>query len=154
MNDLIVIGSQRSDIPAFVAAVGERASTRFLEFSAANIRNPHTREAITRQPVREVAAGIADIRQHVGGLTVVEDRAKSRYSGCGRAVGPVTILIAGSLFYLLESPAFGIGCLTRTSCVARAQAALIIASRTRVPATASGAAGRTDRRENLLGRRL
>jgi hypothetical protein len=32
-------------LPALVAAVGERASMRFLEFFAANIRNPHTRRA-------------------------------------------------------------------------------------------------------------
>jgi site-specific recombinase XerC len=48
MNDLIVIGSQRSDTPALVAAAGERASMRFLEFFAANIRNPHTRRAYAR----------------------------------------------------------------------------------------------------------
>ena len=32
-------------LPALVAAAGERASMRFLEFFAANIRNPHTRRA-------------------------------------------------------------------------------------------------------------
>ena len=32
-------------VPALVAAAGERASMRFLEFFAANIRNPHTRRA-------------------------------------------------------------------------------------------------------------
>jgi integrase len=35
-------------VPALVAAVGERASIRFLEFFAANIRNPHTRRAYYR----------------------------------------------------------------------------------------------------------
>jgi site-specific recombinase XerC len=35
-------------VPALVAAAGERASTRFLEFFAANIRNPHTRRAYVR----------------------------------------------------------------------------------------------------------
>jgi hypothetical protein len=35
-------------IPALVAAAGERASMRFLEFFAANIRNPHTRRAYAR----------------------------------------------------------------------------------------------------------
>jgi site-specific recombinase XerD len=35
-------------VPALVAAAGERASTRFLEFFAANIRNPHTRRAYYR----------------------------------------------------------------------------------------------------------
>jgi site-specific recombinase XerC len=35
-------------VPALVAAAGERASMRFLEFFAANIRNPHTRRAYYR----------------------------------------------------------------------------------------------------------
>jgi site-specific recombinase XerD len=35
-------------LPALVSAAGERASTRFLEFFAANIRNPHTRRAYHR----------------------------------------------------------------------------------------------------------
>jgi site-specific recombinase XerD len=37
-----------SHTPALVAAAGERASMRFLEFFAANIRNPHTRRAYAR----------------------------------------------------------------------------------------------------------
>jgi hypothetical protein len=32
-------------LPALIAVAGERASRRFLEFFAANIRNPHTRRA-------------------------------------------------------------------------------------------------------------
>ena len=35
-------------LPALVAASGDRASIRFLEFFAANIRNPHTRRAYAR----------------------------------------------------------------------------------------------------------
>src|SRR5882757_3859962 len=35
-------------LPALVTAAGERASVRFLEFFAANIRNPHTRRAYYR----------------------------------------------------------------------------------------------------------
>jgi site-specific recombinase XerD len=35
-------------VPALIAASGERASLRFLEFFAANIRNPHTRRAYGR----------------------------------------------------------------------------------------------------------
>jgi hypothetical protein len=38
-------------IPELVAAAGERASMRFLEFLAANIRNPHTRRAYARAPM-------------------------------------------------------------------------------------------------------
>ena len=42
MNQLVAIGSP--SLPALVSAASERASMRFLEFFAANIRNPHTRE--------------------------------------------------------------------------------------------------------------
>jgi site-specific recombinase XerD len=35
-------------LPALIIAAGERASMRFLEFFAANIRNPHTRRAYAR----------------------------------------------------------------------------------------------------------
>jgi hypothetical protein len=35
-------------LPELVVAAGERASMRFLEFFAANIRNPHTRRAYYR----------------------------------------------------------------------------------------------------------
>jgi hypothetical protein len=38
-------GQTKNALPALVAAAGERASTRFLEFFAANIRDPHTRRA-------------------------------------------------------------------------------------------------------------
>src|SRR5271157_4551616 len=40
--------SPRTTLPAIIAAAGERASLRFLEFFAANIRNPHTRRAYSR----------------------------------------------------------------------------------------------------------
>ena len=43
MNQLVPISS--TTLPALVAAAGERASMRFLEFFAANIRNSHTRRA-------------------------------------------------------------------------------------------------------------
>jgi len=43
MNQLVPITS--TTLPALVAAAGERAGMRFLEFFAANIRNPHTRRA-------------------------------------------------------------------------------------------------------------
>jgi site-specific recombinase XerC len=35
-------------VPALITAAGERTSMRFLEFFAANIRNPHTRRAYYR----------------------------------------------------------------------------------------------------------
>ena len=46
MNQLVPIASPA--LPALVAAAGERAGMRFLEFFAANIRNPHTRRAYGR----------------------------------------------------------------------------------------------------------
>src|SRR5882762_380590 len=46
MNQLALINSPT--LPALVTAAGERASMRFLEFFAANIRNPHTRRAYYR----------------------------------------------------------------------------------------------------------
>ena len=46
MNDLVPLSS--ATLPTLVVAAGERASMRFLEFFAANIRNPHTRRAYAR----------------------------------------------------------------------------------------------------------
>ena len=46
MNHLVPIRSPA--LPQLVVAAGERASLRFLEFFAANIRNPHTRRAYYR----------------------------------------------------------------------------------------------------------
>jgi site-specific recombinase XerD len=44
-----IIGDARAHVvPALIAAAGERALLRFLEFFAANIRNPHTRRAYSR----------------------------------------------------------------------------------------------------------
>ena len=40
MNELVPISS--SPVPALIAAAGDRAGIRFLEFFAAQIRNPHT----------------------------------------------------------------------------------------------------------------
>jgi len=37
-----------STLPELVAAAGECSGMRFLEFFAANIRNPHTRRAYAR----------------------------------------------------------------------------------------------------------
>jgi integrase/recombinase XerC len=46
MNQLVSINSPA--LPALIAAAGERAGMRFLEFFAANIRNPHTRRVYAR----------------------------------------------------------------------------------------------------------
>ena len=42
------VGIDPGRLPALVAAAGERASIRFLEFFASIIRNPHTRRAYAR----------------------------------------------------------------------------------------------------------
>jgi site-specific recombinase XerD len=46
MKQLAPVSS--TTLPALALAAGERASIRFLEFFAANIRNPHTRRAYAR----------------------------------------------------------------------------------------------------------
>ena len=46
MNQLVPVTSPT--LPALVATAGDRAGMRFLEFFAANIRNPHTRRAYVR----------------------------------------------------------------------------------------------------------
>jgi site-specific recombinase XerD len=46
MNSLVPVTADRA--PALIAAGGERATYRFLEFFTANIRNPHTRRAYAR----------------------------------------------------------------------------------------------------------
>jgi len=47
MNELMAL-SASSIVPGLVAAAGERVSICFLEFFAANIRNPHTRRTYAR----------------------------------------------------------------------------------------------------------
>jgi site-specific recombinase XerD len=46
VNQLVPITS--TALPTLVVAAGEQASIHFLEFFAANIRNPHTRRAYAR----------------------------------------------------------------------------------------------------------
>jgi integrase/recombinase XerC len=62
VNHLVPLYS-RAPVPALVAAPDERASMRFLEFFAANIRNPHTRRAYARAaeefPAWCAAAGVS-----------------------------------------------------------------------------------------------
>src|ERR1700689_257056 len=48
MSTALSIKGRAPCVPALVAAAGDRASRRFLEFFAANIRNPHTRRAYGR----------------------------------------------------------------------------------------------------------
>jgi site-specific recombinase XerD len=58
VNQLVPITTSTA-LPTLVAAAGERASIRFLEFFAANIRNPHTRRAYARA-AEEFLAWCAD----------------------------------------------------------------------------------------------
>src|SRR3984885_443785 len=49
MNQLAPLSSPHlPTVPELIAAAGDRASLRFLEFFAATIRNPHTRRAYSR----------------------------------------------------------------------------------------------------------
>jgi site-specific recombinase XerD len=50
MTDIVSLPS-RSRLPTLIAAEGEPASVRFLEFFASTIRNPHTRRAYARAVV-------------------------------------------------------------------------------------------------------
>jgi hypothetical protein len=54
MNELLLIAA-RTTLPAIIAAAGERASLRLLEFFAANIRTPHTRRADSRAVAKFMA---------------------------------------------------------------------------------------------------
>jgi integrase/recombinase XerD len=64
----VVKPSGAAAVPAVIAAAGEQASWRYLEFFTANIRNPHTRRAYGRACARFFAwcsrrrLGITDIR--------------------------------------------------------------------------------------------
>jgi site-specific recombinase XerD len=60
MNQLAPLPSRNlALVPELIAAAGDRASMRFLEFFAATIRNPHTRRAYSRA-VAEFLAWCAD----------------------------------------------------------------------------------------------
>jgi Phage integrase, N-terminal SAM-like domain len=68
LDQTTVVKPGGAAVPAVVAAAGEQASWRYLEFFTANIRNPHTRRAYGRACARFFAwcgrrrLGITDIR--------------------------------------------------------------------------------------------
>jgi hypothetical protein len=74
MTQLTTLPSQ--SLPALIAAAGDRAQTRFLEFFASNIRNPHTRRAYVRAVTEfldwcSVVAGvdsIIDVEPHLAAI--------------------------------------------------------------------------------------
>src|SRR5436309_7889394 len=63
--NMLQVTTPQSRLPELIAAAGERASMRFLEFFAANIRNPHTRRAYYRAATEFLAwcagAGVPSI---------------------------------------------------------------------------------------------
>ena len=100
MNELVTL-SPPVAMPALVAAAGERAGMRFLEFFAANIRNPHTRRAYYRAAEDFLtwcaSAGVASIaavhRVHVA-TWIEASRASWRHPGqaaAGGAASPVRL---------------------------------------------------------------
>jgi len=66
MNQLVPV-TITTNLPALIAAAGDHASRRFLEFFAARIRNPHTRRAYGRA----VGDFLAWFEKH-GGRVIVE----------------------------------------------------------------------------------
>jgi len=52
----VLAGIDQLRMPTLVAAAGERAAVRFLEFFAGTIRNPHTRRAYGRAVTDFLAA--------------------------------------------------------------------------------------------------
>lgn len=66
-------GDRTPAVPALIAAAGDRARVRFLEFFAAQIRNPHTRRAYGRA----AAAFLAWCEDHqVASVGVVSENGK------------------------------------------------------------------------------
>jgi site-specific recombinase XerD len=65
----LTLSTNRISLPVLIMTAGDRASTRFLEFFGANIRNPHTRRAYTRA-VADFCAWCAGVG--VGSITQVQ----------------------------------------------------------------------------------
>ena len=83
MNQLVRVNAPA--LPKLVAAAGGRAEIRFLEFFAANIRNPHTRRAYSRAVADFMAwcedAGVRSIAQvqplHVAAWVELQTRERA-----------------------------------------------------------------------------
>jgi site-specific recombinase XerD len=81
----LALGHANAIVPALVADAGDRAAHRFLEFFAANIRNPHTRRAYGRAVADFLAwcehhgvRSIAAVQPlHVGGWIELQARERS-----------------------------------------------------------------------------
>jgi Phage integrase, N-terminal SAM-like domain len=72
MGGKLVCSIQPTSLPTLIATAGERASLRFLEFFAANIRNPHTRRAYSHARDGRFMSWCADNR--VRSITAVQPR--------------------------------------------------------------------------------
>ena len=57
--------------PALVAAAGERAEMRFLEFFAADIRDPHRRRAYYGRPTNSLQAALFEFLPAAAGTWIV-----------------------------------------------------------------------------------
>src|SRR5260370_14747716 len=91
MNQLVILTATQH-APALVAAAGERAAYRFLEFFTAQIRNPHTRRAYARAVGEfcawlEAACGVTSITEvnsvHVA--MYLEELGRERVAADGKA---------------------------------------------------------------------
>jgi hypothetical protein len=86
MNQLVPITSPT--LPALIAAAGERASMPFLEFFAANIRNPHTPRLCARRRWFPGLAcerrGAVDRRRPAGACRGVDRGVDARAGGAVR----------------------------------------------------------------------
>ena len=85
MSELVLASPLQAELPVLVTRSGERAQRRFLEFFAAQIRNPHTRRAYARAAMEFLACcqsvGVASLNQvrplHVATWIENECRTKS-----------------------------------------------------------------------------
>ncbi len=77
MNQLVPISSH--PLPALVAAAGDQAGIRFLEFFAAQTRNPHTRRAYYRSAFVREGVKVGKVLARVpSSLTILSDRDQAR----------------------------------------------------------------------------
>ena len=81
MNQLVVLDTAYSPAPALIAAAGDRAIYRFLEFFTAQIRNPHTR----RSYVRGVGDFLAWLEAH--GVTTITEATSLHVAAYIEALG-------------------------------------------------------------------
>jgi site-specific recombinase XerD len=97
VNQLALIPAPTA-LPALIAVSGEHAARRFLEFFAANIRNPHTRRAYRRDVVEfliwcddQGVPSIAAVQQlHVGAW--IEQQTREHAAATAKARRPRCVI--------------------------------------------------------------